>query len=317
MNNSEIKKEYLHRIHKVQDYIELHLNEALSLEELSNIAGFSKFHFHRIFKGLIQETLSQYVNRLKIEKATNLLVHRLDMSITDIAYYFGFSDSAVFSRSFKNYYKISPIEYRNQYSKNCKEPYKISQYNEEVVKNNCKNKENFKSSKNLIRGKIKGEITIRDIQNMKVIYNRYIGEYKNLEDFSKIMMGRLLEYLSEQKLIDMDKSKVLSIYHDNPEFTKQKQLRTSLCITVPYDSYIEENNDIGSMVISDGKYIVGYFEIFREQYSDAWDYMYEQWLTNSQYRLRDSYPFEIYLNDPTKHPENKHFVEIYLPIEPI
>ncbi|MBZ0966958.1 AraC family transcriptional regulator, partial [Clostridioides difficile] len=50
MTNAKSKKEYLNRICKVQDYIEEHLHEPLSLDELSNIAGFSKFHFHRIFK---------------------------------------------------------------------------------------------------------------------------------------------------------------------------------------------------------------------------------------------------------------------------
>ncbi len=121
MENKQSRNEYVRRIHKVQDYIESNIDSSLSIEELADVAGFSKYHFHRIFKGIVDEPLSRYVNRLKLERATNLLTYRLDMTITDIAYHFGFTDPAVFSRTFKNYYGVSPSQYRNHNSKNCKD----------------------------------------------------------------------------------------------------------------------------------------------------------------------------------------------------
>ena len=130
MESKQSRNEYLQCIYKVQNYIELHINDSLSIEELADIAGFSKYHFHRIFKGIVDEPLSRYVNRLKLERATNLLTYRSDMTITDIAYHFGFTDSAVFSRTFKNYYGVSPSQYRNDNSKNCKDVRRTSQYNE-------------------------------------------------------------------------------------------------------------------------------------------------------------------------------------------
>ena len=117
----EACKEYLRRIHKVQDYIEEHIGETLSIEKLADVAGFSKYHFSRIFQGMLQEPLAHYVNRIRMERALFLLAHRADKNMTDIAYELGFMDSAVFSRSFKNYHGISPKEYRQEYSKNCKE----------------------------------------------------------------------------------------------------------------------------------------------------------------------------------------------------
>ena len=117
MENKQSRNEYVRRIHKVQDYIESNIDSSLSIEELADIAGFSKYHFHRIFKGIVDEPLSRYVNRLKLERATHLLTYRTDMTITDIAYHFGFTDSAVFSRAFKSHYGISPSQYRNDNSK--------------------------------------------------------------------------------------------------------------------------------------------------------------------------------------------------------
>lgn len=128
MENKQSRNEYVRRIHKVQDYIESNIDSSLSIEELADVAGFSKYHFHRIFKGIVDELLSRYVNRLKLERATNLLTYRLDMTITDIAYHFGFTDPAVFSRTFKNYYGVSPSQYRNHNSKNCKDVRRTSQY---------------------------------------------------------------------------------------------------------------------------------------------------------------------------------------------
>ena len=56
MSDKRYQEEYLRRIHKVQDYIEQHTGRALTVEELSNVAGFSMFHFSRIFQDIIKNT---------------------------------------------------------------------------------------------------------------------------------------------------------------------------------------------------------------------------------------------------------------------
>lgn len=106
------KDEYIARIQKVQDYIEENYQKTMSTEELAEVAGFSKYHFNRIFKSVLQESLLQYVNRIRLEYSLFMLAHRQDFNMTDIAYELGFADSAVFSRAFKNHYGISPLTYR-------------------------------------------------------------------------------------------------------------------------------------------------------------------------------------------------------------
>ncbi len=110
MADLRCKEEYLRRIHKVQDYIEQHIGESMSIEDLANAAGFSKYHFSRIFQGVLQESPAQYVYRIRMEYAMFLLAHRTDKKMTDIAFELGFTDSAVFSRAFKNFSGISPRE---------------------------------------------------------------------------------------------------------------------------------------------------------------------------------------------------------------
>ncbi|MDC7974898.1 MULTISPECIES: GyrI-like domain-containing protein [Bacillus] len=295
MESKQSRNEYLRRIYKVQDYIESHVNDSFSIEELADVAGFSKFHFHRIFKGIVDESLSRYVNRLKLERATHLLTYRTDMTITNIAYHFGFTDSAVFSRTFKNYYGVSPSQYRNDNSKNCKDVRKSSQYNE------CK--------------KVRGNVEIVTADDIQVAYIRHIGTYEELTIAFPKMIEKLFHYAAKEKCHVFEDTKVLTIYHDHHEFTEENHLRTSLCITIPNESAVE-TNDIGIMVIPSGKYAVGHFEIFQDEYKGAWDFLYGEWLPNSGYKPRDSYPFEMYKNDPRQHPENRHIVDIFVPIEP-
>ncbi|CAH1200686.1 DNA gyrase inhibitor [Paenibacillus plantiphilus] len=310
MTNSQSMREYLRRIHKVQDYIEAHVCESLSLDELAAIAGFSKYHFHRIFKGIVHESLLQYVNRVKLEKALNFLIHRPDMTITDIAYQFGFTDPAIFSRAFKNHYDTSPNDYRNQYRKNCKDSTKNSPYHESMMKRTRRGNEN----------KVQGNVAIETIDEMHVAYVRHLGTYAELKIVFESLMQKLLDELNQRNLITPTSTKVLTMYHDHPDITEEQHRRTSLCVTIPSSSAESvENSDseIGRMTIPAGRYAVGHFEIFPNEYSAAWDYLCGEWLPQSGFLPRDTSSFEVYLSKPDPDPLTKQRVDIYLPIGPL
>ena len=61
------REEYLARINRVLDYIEEHIDQELSLDKLARIASFSRFHFHRIFRALVGETLHGHMMPSKVE----------------------------------------------------------------------------------------------------------------------------------------------------------------------------------------------------------------------------------------------------------
>ena len=95
------------------------LDKVLSLENLAGIANFSKFHFHRIFKAVVGENLNQFITRVRLERAAFLLIHNPKNSITEIAYYCGFSSPATFSRAFRDKFQLNASEWRKN-SKKCK-----------------------------------------------------------------------------------------------------------------------------------------------------------------------------------------------------
>lgn len=307
MSEQRCKEEYRRRIHKVQDYIEQHIGQLMSIEDFSEAAGFSKYHFSRIFQGMLHESPAHYVNRIRMELALFLLAHREDKNMTDIAYELGFSDSAVFSRTFKNYYGISPREYRQEYSKNCKETFLLSEYNKKAAKKEVADNPFT----------VTGQITIESMEEKQLVYVRHTGTYETLAQEYAGLIQKLFAHAKKQNLLWDGKNWVIAIYHDNPEFGDESQFRTSLCLTVPDDVAVHEDEILGKMKLEGGLYAVGHFRIQPEQYPDAWNYMYQEWLTCSGYVPRNSYPFEVYRNNPEEDENHINVVDIYVPIEPI
>lgn len=100
--------DYVARVNRAIDHIVGNLSEPLKLEDVARVACFSPCHFHRIFKGLVGETLNVFVKRVRLEKAVHMLSYRQGMTLTNIALACGFSSSSDFSRSFRSRYGVPP-----------------------------------------------------------------------------------------------------------------------------------------------------------------------------------------------------------------
>lgn len=115
---------YTWRIDRVVDHLRANLHRPVKLGELADVACLSEFHFHRIFKAISGETVNNFTNRLRLEKATRLLRYS-EQSLTGIALDCGFSSPSTFSRAFQSAYGLSPSAYRKggelNNSKICKE----------------------------------------------------------------------------------------------------------------------------------------------------------------------------------------------------
>jgi AraC family transcriptional regulator len=97
----------------VLDYIEANLDGDLSLATLARVANFSACHFHRVFRGVVGETLNQCILRRRVEKAASFLLTNPTRPITDIVLDCGLSGSASFARSFKEAFGLSASDYRS------------------------------------------------------------------------------------------------------------------------------------------------------------------------------------------------------------
>src|SRR5688572_31184052 len=77
--------DYVDRVNRAVDYVTRNLDQPLRLEEVAKAACFSSYHFHRIFRALMGETLAAFVKRVRLERSVYLLSHRNGASLTAIA----------------------------------------------------------------------------------------------------------------------------------------------------------------------------------------------------------------------------------------
>ena len=322
-----LREEYLSRINKVIDYIELNISQDLSLDRLAAVANFSRFHFHRIFAAITGETLNQYIQRIRVEKAAARLISNPKLTITEIALDFGFSGSSTFARAFKEEFGISASEWRSgEYVRDSN-----------IRQTNGKNGQHFsKASKDFAvpsyyieskyqyqkwrvtmkeKGHIQTEVEIQDIPEFHVAYIRHVGPYQGDSALFGQLFGRLAQWAGPRGLLNSPDAKFLCVYHDDPDITDPSKLRTSVCVSVPEDTPVE--GEVGTMAIPGGKYAVARFEISGNEFQDSWNTVYGGWLPESGYQPDDGPCYELYLNNPEEHPEKKIIINICLPVKPL
>lgn len=103
---------YHSRMHRVLDYIDVHLDDPLDLETVSRVAAFSKFHFHRQFAATFEMSVHRYVQLARLKRASRQLVSSDDRSVTNIAMDAGYEAPDAFARAFRQRLAQSPSSFR-------------------------------------------------------------------------------------------------------------------------------------------------------------------------------------------------------------
>ncbi len=101
----------MQHLQTVLHYIENHLGETISVNELAELVHFHPNYFIRHFHELVGMSPIQYINHLKIEKAMQLLLADMQLSVSDVASAVGM-ELYYFSRLFKKHTGLSPTDYR-------------------------------------------------------------------------------------------------------------------------------------------------------------------------------------------------------------
>ena len=208
---------YKSRINKVIDYVNNNLNRSISLEELADVAFFSRFHFHRIFVAVTGETVNNFINRVRIEKTARLLKFS-KTSISAIAMCCGFSSTSTLSRLFKQYFGISPSEYRNgikiKNSKICKDLFPINRYH-------C----------SMTREELEATfpVEIRQLPERRIAYIRVSDAFRE-----GVVLSAQEEMVKWAKEMDLFRSEtIFGMSMDDPEITPKEKYRYEVCITIP------------------------------------------------------------------------------------
>jgi len=109
-----IHPELLSRLCHARELLRDWEDEPLSVSEVAQNSGLTRFHFIRLFKAIFGETPHQYRSRLQIEKAKHLLILN-DLSITNVCMAVGFSSLGSFSTFFSRRVGMPPSEFQRRY----------------------------------------------------------------------------------------------------------------------------------------------------------------------------------------------------------
>ncbi|MCC8199110.1 MAG: GyrI-like domain-containing protein [Tannerellaceae bacterium] len=277
-------QEYYKAVNQVIDFINKNLHTPITLSDLASVAHISGFHFHRIFKAVMGESPGDYIQRLRLEKsAFKLQTTRL--SITEIAEQTGYQSVQALGKAFKKRFKVTPTVFRKQ-------------------------PEEIKAPVYLVK-KLSLSPKIKTILDKTVIYTRvhnpyqyadaYIKAWKKLLHFMKLngIPGGLYEYLT--------------LSHDISTITRPENCRIYACISCP--EKIQADGIFGIQTIPGGLYAVFLHKGPYKELDTLYCNIYRNWITESNYHLRDTCFFEKYLNSLDVVPGEELLTEVYIPID--
>lgn len=247
------------RILRVLDAIHGDLDGDLDPAALAELAGFSLHHFHRVFRGMVGESVMQYIRRHRLERAAFRLRH-VGGEVATTAFAHGYESHEAFSRAFRAHFGMPPSEYRDQHR---------------------------------VRGASAALPAVQRRQEppRRVLAIRYTGPY----DACASAWERLMQYAGSMSGVRFDRPTIGLVY-DDPEITAPERCRYDACIEID-ETVASEALPSGLKVrtISGGTYAVlqhvGSYDTILETYVA----LLGAWLPRQGWELSDEPVVERYV----------------------
>jgi len=280
--------EYNRRMHAVVEYIDRNLDKKLDLAALADIASFSPFHFHRLFRALMGEALGDYVRRRRLEIAGVRLLSQHGVSVLNIALGVGFGSAEAFTRAFRARFDCSPTEWRKS-----KRGQMASKSGQSAGRTGRKNGVTTPKETAM-------KVTIIERPPVHVAYLRHTGPYG--AGIGRFWMETVAPWMSTNNLMGRER---FGIALDDPTVTAPAKCRYDAC--VQSDAKEMLSGDPGRKMIPGGKYAALAFEGTSDGIGAAWEALLRDWLPKSGLQL-DSRPFfEHYPTDGHYNPKTGSF----------
>lgn len=252
---------YHKQLNKVIEYIGKHLDDKLTLTQLSDVACFSKYHFHRLFTAYTGLSLQQYIRWLRLKRAAHQLMIEQDKSIIEIAINAGFESHEAFSRVFKQACGLSPSEFRRHANMSAWEqpPYCLPK-----------------------RGSDEMKVAIKKMQERRLAVIEHRGDPALLSE----SVNKLISWAKAQPInLKPAPGEAFGFGYDDPATTPPDAFRYDLAITIPESLKIQ--GDVIERRLPAGRYAVAVHKGAHEKLGETIYPMYRDWLPNSGEELGD------------------------------
>jgi AraC family transcriptional regulator len=294
---------YRARINRVIDYISENLAEELSLKQLAAVANFSEFHFHRIFRALLNESLNEFITRLRLERAILLLRRQPAPSLTDIAVECGFNSLSNFSRTFKKHCGESPGKI------DLEAFLKKSKIGQTFAHESRYYLQDFPADEL----NLDFQVRVVALPPLRIAYLRCFGLHldpqKGIEAYQ-----RLMQWANERALLTPE-TRIIGMSPDNPEITPLEKYRYDLCLTVGAD--IKSEAEFTVTTIPATSFAMHHCTGDIHQVERAWHYLFKVWLPGSGYQPAPQPAMEIFLKLPEEIGWETFDIECCVPVQPL
>jgi AraC family transcriptional regulator len=286
---TDTQNSYLEGVNKAIAFIESNSATDIQLKDIARQANLSPYHFHRVFKALTGDTTKDFITRLRLEKAAIALTHAKD-DIGQIALDCGYQNHETFTRAFKAYFGLTPMEYRNSMAKHT--THKRNEYEKAHIDLHALN--------------VQGPV-IKTIPDLHLAYIRHTGSY----DKAGSSFQRLMFWAATHLVLPL-KPVTIGIVHDNPELTAEPHIRFDACVLVSKE--IKPRGEIGYKKIEGGTFAVFTYKGAYEGFYPVYDYIYTVCLFDNKFDLADKPALEWYVKSPPFYTPENLVTDFYVPI---
>jgi AraC family transcriptional regulator len=286
---------YARRLQKVLRHIDEHLDEDLSLEVLSGVAAFSKYHFHRQFAELLGVGVARYVQLLRLKRAAYRLAFRRKEAVLQIALDSGYEGPEAFARAFKRISGQTPSAFRRQpdwgpWQTTCKPMKEIRTMH-------------MQPTFSLDQVKI---IEVKDIPVAELTHRgpaEHIGE----------SIRRFIDWRKAQGLPPRTYA-TYNIFYDDPKHTPPQDFRLGLCVATGQE--IAPNGaGVTAGCIPGGRCAVLRYVGSDDGLDAAACYLYAEWLPQSGEEPRDFPLYGQRVRFFPDVPEHEAILDLFLPLK--
>lgn len=281
---------YEDRIARVCAYIEHNLDDELSLDVLSDVAAFSKYHFHRVFNAYTGMSLMRFVQLARLKRASYRVAFKDELRVIDIALEAGFDSPEAFSRAFKREFGQSPSAFmaKPEWSQwHSSFQYRIPS-----------------------KGVNTMDVKIIDFNETKVALIEHHGPKERVLDTA----AQFIAWRKETGFSPIKTSKTFGVPRNDPNAVAPEDFRFDICGTV--DSDVPENKyGVKAGVIPGGRCAVIRLKGSHDQMDENIYALYRDWLPKSGEECRDFPCYFRYVNFIHDVDECDLLTDIFLPLK--
>jgi AraC family transcriptional regulator len=253
------------RLYRALTFLEHHLGSRVGMAEIARAACYTPRHFQRVFQEVFGETAGDYIRRLRMQRAAQLLAFH-DLPVMQVAMAVSYNSPSVFTRAFTTHHGCPPTEYRARHGA----PHR------------------FGTARGVADAPPPLALRFATFPALRIAFIRHIGHpNKTLPVWLK-----LLAWAWRRNLLRGRAALPLCLYHDAGECPPEYN-RCDIALTVP-DDFDAADSAVGVKEIPGGMVMMHGFKGTAAAIEARWSLLCDVWLPQSGFKLREPYAFDLF-----------------------